>query len=77
MRSHKRLKAEICSAKQKGCISDFKYTKDWILNREEMDYDQELGMMRSQTLGTWVRLGTSWMDSDRNFSILLGFRLIQ
>lgn len=74
--SQPRLLAAYTSIAGWWTLSDLKYTKNWNSDQEEMDYDQEFGLMLNRNIGTWLRAGTSWLDSDRDFSVLIGVRLI-
>jgi hypothetical protein len=58
-------------------LSDTKYTKSWESDDlETLDVEAELGQMIGPTTGMWVRAGTSFLDSDREFGINLGLRNI-
>lgn len=58
-------------------IADGKYTKSWQSDRTEtLDLEVELGQMVAPTTGVWIRAGTAFLDSDRDFGINLGMRNI-
>ena len=58
-------------------LGDTKYTKSWeSVDLETLDAEAELGQMIGPATGIWVRAGTSFLDSDREFGINLGLRNI-
>ena len=58
-------------------LGDLKYTHSWKTETEQADFDVEIGRMVGPSTGVWTRVGTSWLDSDRNASLLLGIRFIR
>ncbi len=58
-------------------LSDAKYTRSWESDDlETLDAEAELGQMIGPATGVWVRAGTSFLESDRDFGINLGLRNI-
>lgn len=58
-------------------LGDTKYTKSWESDDlETLDAEAEFGQMIGPATGMWVRAGTSFLDSDRDFGINLGLRNI-
>jgi hypothetical protein len=57
-------------------LGDLKYTKSWETEVEQVDVDLEYGRMIAPATGVWVRAGTSYLDSDRDFGVLVGIRFI-
>lgn len=74
--SQPRFIAAYTSKKGWWTLGDLKYTYSWESKKEELDYDHELGMMISSNTGVWTRVGTSFLDSDRNASFLIGIRFL-
>lgn len=58
-------------------LGDLKYTRSWETDAEQIDAEIELGRMVGPTTGVWARIGTSFLDSDREASLLLGVRFIR
>lgn len=58
-------------------LGDTKYTKSWETDKEDLDLDVEYGQMINPATGIWVRIGTSFLDSDRSAGVLLGVRFIR
>jgi len=75
--SQPRLLAAYTSPKGWWALGDLKYTESWETGARQVDFDLELGRMVGASTGIWTRLGTSWLDSDRDASVLLGIRFIQ
>lgn len=65
-------------------LGDAKYTKSWECTRtssgcdrlETLDTEIELGQMMSRSTGVWIRAGTSFLDSSRDFGLNIGIRNI-
>lgn len=56
-------------------LADLKYTRQLKGDRRETtDFDVEFGSMLARDVGAWVRVGTSGMDSARDWGVLLGLR---
>ena len=59
-------------------LGDVKYTKSWVgSGAEQVDLEVEYGKMVGPGIGVWGRVGTSFLDSDREIGLLLGVRLIR
>jgi hypothetical protein len=57
-------------------LGDLKYTRDHGTRLEVLDAELEVGQMLSANMGVSARVGTSWLDSARNATFGLNFRLI-
>lgn len=58
-------------------LGDVKYTKSWESPRPEVvDTEVEIGQMLGRSTGVWVRGGTSFLDTSREFGVNLGIRQI-
>jgi len=58
-------------------LGDVKYTKSWESPLPEVvDTEVEIGQMLGRSTGVWVRGGTSFLDTSREFGINLGIRQI-
>lgn len=58
-------------------LGDLKYTKQLKGSKlETLDLELEGGMMLSSSVGAWLRMGTSSMDSTRKWGVLFGLRQI-
>jgi hypothetical protein len=58
-------------------LGDVKYTKSWESPQPEVvDTELEIGQMLGRSTGVWVRGGTSFLDTSREFGINLGIRQI-
>jgi hypothetical protein len=58
-------------------LGDLKYTRSWEDDSEVLDLELEYGRMVARRVGVWARVGTSFFDSDRDASLLLGVRFIR
>lgn len=59
-------------------LGDAKLTHSWESDRTTtLDLEVEAGTMLGPTTAVWIRGGTSALDSNRDFGLTVGFRLIQ
>jgi len=58
-------------------LADAKYTKSWEDSEDHvLDFEGEAGTMIRPSTGIFVRVGTSFLDSNKEFVVLLGIRKI-
>lgn len=59
-------------------LGDVKYTRSWTgAEAEQLDVEVEYGWMVGRSTGVWARVGTSFLDSDREVGVLVGVRFIR
>lgn len=75
--SQPRILAAYTSPEGWWVLGDLKYTRSWESNVEQLDADIEFGRMIGPATGVWARVGTSFLDSDRDVGLLLGVRFIK
>jgi hypothetical protein len=76
--SQPRLIAAYTSPDGWWALGDGKLTRSWEGDdTTTLDVELEAGTMLGPSTAVWVRGGTSFLDSNRDFGVTVGFRLIQ
>ena len=75
--SQPRILAAYTSPEGWWVLGDLKYTHSWETETQQTDLEIELGRMIGPATGIWTRVGSSWLDSDREASVLFGIRFIR